>query len=57
MTPSEQCHKAGLKSLTELSKISLVSLQTLINWHKHKPVLFDLVVRGAVQARNEAKDL
>ena len=48
MTPSEQCKAAGLKSLAELSKISEVSVQTLINWHKDKPALFATVLAGAV---------
>jgi hypothetical protein len=48
MTPSEQCKAAGLKSLAELAKISEVSVQTLINWHKDKPALFATVVAGAV---------
>lgn len=48
MTPSEQCKAAGLESLAELVKISWVSVQTLINWHKNKPRLFEVVVSGAV---------
>ena len=48
MTPSEQCKAAGLKSLAELAKISGVSVQTLINWHRDKPALFATVVAGAV---------
>ena len=48
MTPSEQCKAAGLKSLAELSNISAVSVQTLINWHKDKPALFATVLTGAV---------
>ena len=48
MTPSEQCKAAGLKSLAELVRISEVSEQTLINWHKDKPRLFAVVVAGAV---------
>jgi len=47
MTPSEQCKVAGLKSLIELSKISSVSVQTLINWHRDKPTLFDVLLVGA----------
>lgn len=47
MTPSEQCKQAGLKSLAELVRISEVSEQTLINWHKNKPRLFTVVVAGA----------
>jgi len=48
MTPSEQCKQAGLKSLAELAKISGVSVQTLINWHRDKPALFAVAVAGAV---------
>ena len=48
MTPSQQCKSAGLKSLAELVRISEVSEQTLINWHKDKPRLFAVVVAGAV---------
>jgi hypothetical protein len=48
MTPSEQCKAAGLKSLSELAKISGVSVQTLINWHKDKTLLFATIVAGAV---------
>ena len=46
-SPSEQCKAAGLKSLAELAKIGGVSVQTLINWHKHKPALFAVAVAGA----------
>lgn len=51
MTPSEQCKAAGLKSLAELVRISEVSEQTLINWHRNKPVLFATVVAGAVMIK------
>jgi len=52
MTPSQQCKAAGLKSLAELVKISEVSEQTLINWHRDKPKLFKLVLAGAVLENN-----
>ena len=48
MTPSEQCKAAGLKSLAELSEITGQSVRTLSNWHKDKPVLFRIVLIGAV---------
>ena len=48
MIPSEQCRAAGLKSLAELVRISGVSEQTLINWHRNKPRLFAVAVAGAV---------
>lgn len=55
MTPSEQCKQAGLKSLAELSRISEVSEQTLINWHKNKPALFGLIVLGASHIATQSK--
>jgi hypothetical protein len=48
LSPSEQCKEAGLKSLAEVSSITGVSVQTLINWHKDKPKLFDVVIVGCV---------
>ena len=53
MTPSEQCKAAGLKSLAELSEITGQSVRTLSNWHKDKPVLFRIVLIGAVVERAE----
>jgi len=47
-TPSQQAKLAGLKSLTTVSDITGVSLQTLTNWHKDKPKLFKAVVAGCV---------
>lgn len=47
LKPSRQCEDAGLDSLAELARISLVSKQTLINWHKNKPILFRVVLAGA----------
>ncbi len=48
MKPSAQCKAAGLDSLAQLARITRVSEQTLINWHRDKPVLFKVVVAGAV---------
>ena len=48
ITPSQQAKSAGLKSLTSVSDITGVSLQTLTNWHKDKPKLFKAVVAGCV---------
>lgn len=55
MTPSQQAKAAGLKSLTEVSNQTGVSLQTLTNWHKHKPRLFAVVVKGC--ASNSIGDI
>jgi hypothetical protein len=48
MTPSQQAKAAGLKSLTVASELTGVSLQTLGNWHKNKPELFQVVIAGCV---------
>ena len=48
MKPSEQCKQAGLKSLREMGELSSICEQTLINWHKNKPVAFDCMLAGAV---------
>lgn len=48
MKPSEKCKKFGLKSLNELSEISGESVQTLNNWYKNKPFLFDAVLNHAL---------
>ena len=50
-TPSGAAKNAGLKSLNEVSQISGVSLQTLSNWHKNKPALFEVVIAGCVVKR------
>lgn len=48
MKPSEKAKAAGLKSLAELAGVSGESVQTLNNWYKKKPRLFELVLKGAV---------
>ena len=48
MSPSEQCKRAGLKSLAELANISNTSTRTLINWHAHKITRFTVLLAGAV---------
>jgi len=49
--PSEKCKQAGLSGLLELSSLSGVSEQTLINWNKNKPDLFKLLIQGAVSLK------
>ncbi len=54
MTPSQQAKSVGLKSLTQVKEHlgtksngqPVVSLNTLTNWHKHKPKLFQAVLIG-----------
>jgi hypothetical protein len=49
-TPSKVAKAAGMKSLEEVSAMTGVSCQTLINWYKNKPHLFAVVVAGCVHA-------
>lgn len=48
MSPSQQAKAAGLKSLTQVSNITHVSLNTLGNWHRDKPDLFRVVLVGSM---------
>lgn len=46
MTASKQAKELGLKSLTQVSELTGQSLQTLTNWFKDKPELFEIVLLG-----------
>ena len=46
MTPSQKAKAEGLKSLSQVSELTGVSLQTLSNWAKNKPELFRIVILG-----------
>lgn len=48
MTPSQQAKATGLKSLSQVSELTGVSIQTLSNWAKNKPDLFAVVLAGCV---------
>ena len=52
MPPSQQAKKAGLKSLTEVSKLTGVRFQTLNNWAKNKPELFNIVIIGCKASKD-----
>ncbi len=54
MKPSEICKQAGLKSLAELSEITGESVQTLNNWSKNKPNIFEAALLWAVQKGRDA---
>ena len=56
MTPSQQAKAAGLPSLAAVSRITGVSVRTLINWHEHKPQLFGVVLLGAKQQLEQQND-
>ena len=57
MKPSEKCKAEGLKSLVELSEVIGESVQTLNNWYKHKPKVFDAVLMWAVQHQQLSEDM
>ena len=46
MTPAQQAKSEGLESLSQVSKMTGQSLQTLSNWAKNKPELFKIVLLG-----------
>lgn len=48
MTPAQQVKAAGLKSLEQVSRLTGKPTETLRNWHRDNPALFDVVVRGCV---------
>ncbi len=49
MTPSQQVKELGLESLAQVSRMTGVSPQTLDNWSKNKPKLFEIVLLGVTQ--------
>lgn len=51
MKPSEKCKAAGLKGLAELVEITGKCRRTLINWNSASPLLFEIVLRGAVATK------
>jgi transcriptional regulator with XRE-family HTH domain len=53
MKPAEMCRAAGLSGLAELEELTGVGRRTLSNWHKDKPLLFKIVLIGAVQLKTE----
>ncbi len=45
MSPSQTAKHYGLKSLTQVSEISGVSVVTLNNWHKQREKLFHVLLQ------------
>ena len=56
MTPSQQAKAAGLKSLAAVTKITGVSKSTLFDWHKNKPRLFAVVLKGCKEIDDVTQD-
>lgn len=53
ISPSEQCRQAGLESLAELIQLTGLPKRTLIRWHKTKPRLFELVLKGVASEKDD----
>lgn len=53
MTPAKQAKQRGLKSLAQVTQLTGVSKETLGNWSKHKPQLFDIVLTGCIEKLKE----
>jgi len=51
LSTSQQCKKAGLKSLAELAQITGRSTRTLQHWAVYEPRFFAVVLTGAVACR------
>jgi len=47
VTPAQQCKKLGI-TLQQVSDKTNTSRQTLTNWHKNKPLLFEVVLKGVL---------
>lgn len=54
MKPSEKAKAAGLRSLKQASEMTSTSEQTLINWSRSRPELFDIILTGC---KNKLKAL
>lgn len=46
MTASARAKQIGLKNLTQVSDMSGKPMQTLRNWDRENPYLFDIVIVG-----------
>jgi AcrR family transcriptional regulator len=54
-TPSLYVKNKGLKTVTQVSRETGVSPQTLDNWFKKKRALFDVVVDGVIARQNVSR--
>lgn len=52
MTPSQQAKAAGLKTLTEASRICNKSTSTLRDWHRNNPKLFRAIIAGCAAIKD-----
>lgn len=54
LTPAKQAKQRGLKSLKQVTELTGQSKETLGNWSKHKPQLFDVVLTGCIEKLKES---
>ena len=57
MTPSQTAKHHGCKSLAEVARVTKQRAETLFNWYKNKPELFEVVCIGAGQLKAKATRL
>ena len=55
MTPSEKAKSLGCKSLGEVSRVSGLSKQTLINWSRNRPFVYEAVCEKVARERYQAQ--
>ena len=55
MTAAQYAKQAGLKTLLEVSELTDVSPQTLNNWFKNKPKLFEITILGCKCRKHQIK--
>jgi hypothetical protein len=53
MTPSERAKELGCKSLAHVVKVTEQSEQTLINWFRSRPKVFDACCMYAAKLEQE----
>ena len=53
MSPSKQAKESGLDSLAEVAEITGQSVQTLANWHRDKPKLFNTIIAGCTLLKHK----
>ena len=55
-TPAKQAKATGLKSLSQVSEMTGISLQTLSVWHKSRPKLYAIILRGCIEILKQEKN-
>lgn len=53
MKTSEKAKAAGLKNLNELAELTGRSTEVLRNWDKNNTEFFEIILKGAVEKKNQ----